>query len=204
MANTYAGRNETLRELGYATYRAYLDSPLWTSIKLRVYGKHGRKCVICPKRSTELHHYSYSKAVLQGNDLDKIVPVCGGCHLKIEFKPSGEKRKLAEAQTQYRRMKPKTPKQPYQPKGKTATKKEEKRRRFLEVRNYVDAIMRGEVQVPSKVYEAARFYHKFRHKMYAGRVRAYMNGVRGHPTTLHLSSVPGKMAESDSPEETKA
>lgn len=102
MSNTYAGRNETLRELGFATYKIYLESEQWKEIKRKAYAKHGYKCKLCPKKATELHHFSYSKSVLLGNDLDKIIPVCGGCHLKIEFKRNGEKRKLASAQTQYK------------------------------------------------------------------------------------------------------
>ena len=90
----YERRDELLRSLGYTSYRSYIESELWTSIKARVRIRSTGLCEFCrKKRSRNVHHRSYSKEVLLGTDLTKLIDLCGGCHLKIEIIGGKRRRK---------------------------------------------------------------------------------------------------------------
>jgi 5-methylcytosine-specific restriction endonuclease McrA len=93
---TYAQRNVILRQLGFRTYWQYLQSRLWRSIRSRFWRSHPPICLVCKKPGYQLHHTSYTKEVLLGKDLSKLVPICRKCHRKIET-VRGRKLTLAEA-----------------------------------------------------------------------------------------------------------
>lgn len=86
--NPYRDRDETLRRLGFDSYRAYLRSPLWQSIKKRVFrNKPGNRCVRCGKtgaRRLQIHHRSYDLRTLSGADLRSLSIVCRKCHCAAE------------------------------------------------------------------------------------------------------------------------
>lgn len=220
MSNTYAGRNETLREMGFATYKLYLASELWASIKARAYARHGRECIICLKRSTELHHFSYSRTVLMGDDLAKIVPICGGCHIKIEFKKNGDKRTLAASQTQYKRLAGVIPKKRTQlvcsKCGNKLSKKRpgacrscangmtkpfsgasrhkdglsNKQRKVKEIKDYAEAILEGKIGVSPVAFEHAKLFKETGRNLYLRKLKFYKNGVGGHSRSRHLGMTP--------------
>ena len=69
-----------LRTLGFRSYRAYLDSPLWASIRERVMAKTEGKCVRCWYTASQVHHYAYTEENLRGEDLVGLEAICRDCH----------------------------------------------------------------------------------------------------------------------------
>lgn len=97
----YAYRNDNLRALGFKTYRAYLASALWKSIRRRVFQRDGFRCVRCqwPKK-LQVHHRAYDPATLRGDTLNSLSTVCGRCHTQAEQPRNltrGRHRRLTEA-----------------------------------------------------------------------------------------------------------
>lgn len=67
--NRYKQRDEVLRSIGFQSYKEYLESDLWKSIRSRVLKR------------------SYKKKYLlgKGNLRLAMKPICGKCHKEIEF-----------------------------------------------------------------------------------------------------------------------
>lgn len=86
----YEDRKAFLLELGFKSYRSYLASALWKSIKARLL-LPGMKCEYCEKPAVTLHHSSYWPSVLRGESTKPLHPVCNGCHLFGEFDRTGKK-----------------------------------------------------------------------------------------------------------------
>lgn len=90
-ASRYAIRNQALREMGYANYQAYLDSPLWLTIRMRIMARDTGWCRCCKRRAAiSVHHITYDKPVMLGNDDTQLIAICAGCHKRAEF--NGEKK----------------------------------------------------------------------------------------------------------------
>lgn len=90
----YAERNRTLIELGFPSYSHYLGSDVWKEIRrLALKGN-----CHCGKQATQLHHRSYAKEVLLGEDLTQLLPICNGCHKRIEFTKDGKKRSFEDCE----------------------------------------------------------------------------------------------------------
>ncbi len=92
----YYQRNSLLKSLGYQCYKDYLASPLWRKIKKAALLPESI-CIRCRVPAQLLHHVSYSRQVLVGEDISCLVPICHSCHGLIEFDEQGEKRTLEEA-----------------------------------------------------------------------------------------------------------
>jgi len=85
--NVYTYRNDLLAGMGFPSYRAYLASPLWASIRARVLTQTdgtARLCVRCEKPATQVHHRAYDPATLRGDSMDSLSPVCGRHHRAAE------------------------------------------------------------------------------------------------------------------------
>ncbi len=95
---TYRDRDVILARMGYESYSEYLNSALWARIRAEAYAEHGPYCWLCRDKAVHLHHKSYSEAVMRGNNIDALVPLCEKCHKKVEFKKTGAKRTLVEVQ----------------------------------------------------------------------------------------------------------
>lgn len=89
--NAYQRREFEFRRAGFGSYREYLDSPLWRSIRYRVLKQFNWTCAFCGGRATEVHHESYKLATLKGGDLSKLWAVCHSCHEYGEFDDDGVK-----------------------------------------------------------------------------------------------------------------
>lgn len=76
----YADRNETLRLLGFPTYSAYSRSVLWKIVRQRALDVYGHICKACGAKATQVHHASYVREVLIGEDVRGLVPLCSRCH----------------------------------------------------------------------------------------------------------------------------
>ena len=85
-------RQRTLYYLGFRSYKAYLRSKLWRSIRTRVFITKGRRCVLCGCKAQQVHHRSYDRATLLGLTLAFLEPICVKCHRQIEMTPTGRKR----------------------------------------------------------------------------------------------------------------
>jgi hypothetical protein len=99
----YLNRWKVLRKLGFNSYNHYLSSPLWRGIRKKVLTTH-KFCRICHRKAVQVHHLSYSRAVLLGENLRPLVPICIGCHHKIEFDKQGYKRSFAGACYTYNQL----------------------------------------------------------------------------------------------------
>ena len=95
--NSYQERNLILSRMGFPSYAEYLKSELWASIRRRGFEKYGHDCIRCGNPAYTLHHTNYSEAVLSGETLDGLVPLCEVCHAGIEFTSEKKKRSLASA-----------------------------------------------------------------------------------------------------------
>ena len=91
----YRHRNHELSLLGFASYDAYLESNLWRRIKRLVLKKNPR-CYGCGRRASQVHHCSYSRAVLKGKKRSRLLSVCPDCHKAAEYE-GGLKVGLREA-----------------------------------------------------------------------------------------------------------
>jgi hypothetical protein len=83
--NPYRYRNDNLRQLGFESYRAYLDSPLWKNIRVRVLERAQQTCERCRKNpARQVHHRAYDPTTLRGDSIDALTATCGGCHRHAE------------------------------------------------------------------------------------------------------------------------
>lgn len=82
---SYAARSILLKEIGFDSYKEYLQSDLWKDIRFRVFMTKGTDCHLCKEPASQVHHVRYTKATLIGKKLKHLLPICGGCHYKIEF-----------------------------------------------------------------------------------------------------------------------
>ena len=89
----YRDRKFNLLVLGFKSYKAYLRSALWASIRSHVLVG---LCCLCGSPSQHAHHLGYSLETLRGDDISKIVPLCEKCHYEVEFKSDGLKRTFSE------------------------------------------------------------------------------------------------------------
>lgn len=95
-------RSQILKKMGFDSYAAYLDSYLWKGIRARVLKRH-RRCRLCRKWASQVHHQTYSEANLRGKTLQGLASICGTCHLAIEY--DGERKcGLEEVRRRFRKM----------------------------------------------------------------------------------------------------
>lgn len=78
-------RAASLGALGMRDYVDYLASPLWASIRRRVYARANGVCESkgCSARPSAIHHWSYALRVMQGATLKGLQAVCKRCHKRI-------------------------------------------------------------------------------------------------------------------------
>lgn len=94
---TYGRRDGVLRDLGFRSYKSYMASEEWRSIR-RSQLEDRPMCDCCGNTATQVHHYDYSAECLLGYSRDLLFSVCRKCHKEIEFTPAGQKRRLTDAQ----------------------------------------------------------------------------------------------------------
>lgn len=116
---SYKQRNELIRvELGFNSYREYLESPLWAGIRRRAivrYGTFGngdrgqRRCWTClvilradyPADTTitaQVHHIVFTRDNLKGKTVNNLRLVCDLCRGAAEF--DGSRKLTAEESRQ--------------------------------------------------------------------------------------------------------
>ena len=92
-------RDRRLKAIGFNSYKEYLKSDLWKSIRENVFDVKGKMCAAkdCTAPATQIHHTRYKMEELGGRNLRHLHPLCRDCHYKIEFdgkKKSGRRRTL--------------------------------------------------------------------------------------------------------------
>ena len=85
MMNCYERRDKTIRSIGFSSYRSYLKSSLWKRIRRKVLDRSNDLCEVCGKDANQVHHRSYTREVLLGNNLTWLTAVCDDCHVSAEF-----------------------------------------------------------------------------------------------------------------------
>lgn len=82
----YKYRDGNLRALGFKSYRSYLASDLWQSIRARVFDRDKWLCQRCGRKMEhpQAHHRAYDPATLRGDNINAITSVCSRCHVKAE------------------------------------------------------------------------------------------------------------------------
>jgi hypothetical protein len=99
---TYESRAHVLKGLGFSSYQDYLASDLWRQVREKVFSEKGRKCFMCGLAASQVHHNRYHRNDFLGKRSKYLNPVCGTCHVEIEF--DGErKRTLAQAKVEFTR-----------------------------------------------------------------------------------------------------
>lgn len=98
MKNTfsiYHRRNARIRRDGLAnSYKDYLQTDLWKSIRERVLLRDGGRCSTCGGLATQAHHTNYTSSTLRGKSITGIFAICRRCHEWIEFNQDGSKAHL--------------------------------------------------------------------------------------------------------------
>lgn len=94
---------DILRRLGFGSYKEYLASDLWASIRKRVLTAGKGKCRACGCTAQCVHHKKYGMAEMSGKDISYLVPLCHKCHSEIEF-DSGLKADLPMANRRLNRI----------------------------------------------------------------------------------------------------
>lgn len=79
-------RDKVLFKMGFASYKDYLRSNLWASIRARVLSLY-KKCGCCREFKPQcVHHHNYKPATMKGNSIKGLVALCNACHVAIEYK----------------------------------------------------------------------------------------------------------------------
>jgi hypothetical protein len=81
----FRDRLRDLKKLGFPDYATYLQSPLWKSIRQKVFTRDQHWCRVCENKAEQVHHTRYDLATLRGIDLSQLFSVCRDCHKTIEF-----------------------------------------------------------------------------------------------------------------------
>ena len=98
--NQYRSRDYLLKKMGFKSYAAYLQSPLWKKIRTKVLERDKYECYCCLERADQVHHSIYDIHQLSGGSLKGLFSLCSFCHRKIEFDEKGVKRTSAERITE--------------------------------------------------------------------------------------------------------
>lgn len=81
----YLKRNRNIALQGFDSYKAYLASDLWKSIRATVLKRDKHACLVCGERATEVHHKSYKMDAIVGAKTLSLMSLCRNCHVTIEF-----------------------------------------------------------------------------------------------------------------------
>lgn len=97
-AMRYATRDELCKSFGFFSYKAYLRSDEWRSIRDGVLQEF-EQCICCERPSKVVHHVRYDSATLLGVHTLNLAPMCRQCHELIEVLEDGSKGSMARANT---------------------------------------------------------------------------------------------------------
>lgn len=91
----YMVRNEVLKSIGYRTYKEYLASEDWKSLRKSILDRFVF-CICCDSKAQVVHHLRYDSRTLLGINNANLAPLCHKCHEAIEIE-NGEKTRMGTA-----------------------------------------------------------------------------------------------------------
>ena len=91
MRKAYDDRDTLVCRLGFPSYREYLRSLCWYTIRHRVLYNAGGSCHFCGHTATHVHHGAYTRRNLLGHSLNKLYAVCDACHEAGEYTSTRQK-----------------------------------------------------------------------------------------------------------------
>lgn len=94
---SYQRRDAVLKEIGFNSYKEYLESPLWGRIRSQAMRRNKYRCKKCGDWATCIHHKAYDKGTMLGKCAQSLAPLCFCCHEFIEYDHTGKKMSLHEA-----------------------------------------------------------------------------------------------------------
>ncbi len=71
-------RQERLRQLGFESYAAYLESPQWRKVRAEYQASELAQACMCGSIEIQLHHKTYDR--VGEEHLDDLEPLCRDCH----------------------------------------------------------------------------------------------------------------------------
>lgn len=74
-------------------YGTYLKSEWWEKLKEKILSRDNYTCRLCGCQATCVHHKSYDIDVLNGLADEKLVSLCGGCHLRQHPEKIGRRKR---------------------------------------------------------------------------------------------------------------
>lgn len=89
--------------MGFASYRSYLESGLWKSIRRRVLVRDRFLCRLCEAPAVLVHHVNYSWWALLGRDVACMYSMCVSCHAAVEFE-GDSKLSVRQARNRLRKL----------------------------------------------------------------------------------------------------
>lgn len=102
--NHWAARSKILSLMGLSSYESYLQTELWSLIRMSVMMRDKWKCRCCKSHATDVHHRTYSKRVLTGQDLRQLYSLCHPCHELVTFDREGKYRSQDSSIKELERM----------------------------------------------------------------------------------------------------
>jgi len=82
---SHARRPSVLAAMGFASYEAYLLSPLWKALRASTMGRARWRCKLCHGKAIDVHHLDYEDATMRGRNMASLVALCRACHKWVEF-----------------------------------------------------------------------------------------------------------------------
>ena len=89
--------------LGFKSYKAYLASDLWASIRKRQLSRAPR--CHCGEKATQVHHQNYTWRNINGFDLEGLFSICYACHKRAHGRAPNPQRERRIAANKKRRKK---------------------------------------------------------------------------------------------------
>lgn len=82
----YRKRERNLKKLGFESYKEYLKSDLWKSIRCLILFERNYTCHFCKGKATEVHHLRYTintLSMVNKHFRGGLTATCRNCHQKI-------------------------------------------------------------------------------------------------------------------------
>lgn len=71
------------------TYQDYLNGENWKIIREEILKRDNNVCRICKATATLVHHFKYTREILEGKNCAMLVSLCQSCHYKCHHDYEG-------------------------------------------------------------------------------------------------------------------
>jgi hypothetical protein len=83
-SKSYGDRDAFLQAAGFHSYRAYLASTTWKTVRSHILDQYGT-CHFCDQPARAVHHLLDTVENLLGRSGFGLIPVCRSCHKRMHF-----------------------------------------------------------------------------------------------------------------------